>query len=149
MIEDPVNFPHYRHNKPDFCVFSLINMFPEGMPWENDNSGGKREPNGKMVFVIQLKCLDHLRMVNLLDEAKERDTWLPYWGDTAFTVLMPLQRVEKKDKWTSRELNNYTGCVQAHGSVKLSYGAATITGLFDPDKKYNLQSLPDKINSEN
>ncbi len=91
-----------------------------------------------MAFVIQTKHLDHLRMVNLLDKAKERDTWLPYCEDIAFTVLMPPQRVEEKDKWTPGELDNYIGCVQANEDVQLSYGAATIMGIFDPDKKYNL-----------
>ena len=44
-----------------------------------------------MAFVIQTKCSDHRRMVNMLDEAKERDVWMPYWEDTAFTVLIPLK----------------------------------------------------------
>lgn len=74
LIEDLVNFPYYRHNKPNFCVFSLIKMYPEGMPWEGGDAEGRRETNGCMAFVIQTKRADHIRMmVNLLDKAKERD----------------------------------------------------------------------------
>ncbi len=51
-------------------------------------------------------------MVNLLDEAKERDTWLLYWGDTSVTVSMPL-----KKEIEPGELDNYIGMVQAHGKM--------------------------------
>ena len=145
MIEDPVNFPHFRHNKPQFCVFSLIKMFPEGMPWEGGEAGGRREPNGRMAFVIQTKRDDHKRMVNLLDKAKERELWLPHWGDTAYTVSMPTNKKED-EKMGPAELENYIGMVQAHGSVQLSYGAATLTGLYDAHKKFDLRLLPGSDN---
>ncbi len=45
-----------------------------------------------------MKNMDHRRMVNLLDKANKRDIWLPYWGDTAFRVLMPSQKLEEKEK---------------------------------------------------
>ena len=58
-----------------------------------------------MAFVFQTKCLDHRQMVNLLDKAKERDIWLPHWGDIAYTVLMPSNRQEEKIE--PGELDNY------------------------------------------
>ncbi len=53
------------------------------------------------------------------------------------------QKPEEKEKWIPGELNNYIGCIQAHGSVQLSYGAVTLTGFFNPDNKYKLRRLPD------
>ena len=140
MIEDPTNFPHFRHNKPNFCVFSLIKMFPEGMPWEGGETGGRREPNGRMAFVIQTKRADHIRMVNLLDKAKEKELWLKHWGDTAYTVSMPSNKPD--EKMEPGELENYINMVQSHGSVQLSLGAATLTGLYDANKQFDLRRLP-------
>ena len=71
-------------------------------------------------------------MMNLLEEAKERDAWLLHWGNTAFTVLMPLNKEE--EKMDPGELDNYIRMVQAHGNVRLSYGAAMITGLYEAEK---------------
>ena len=73
LIEDPANFPHYCHNILNFCIFSLIKMYPEVMLWEGGDTRGRCKPNGCMAFVVQTKHADHIRMVNLLDKAKERD----------------------------------------------------------------------------
>ncbi len=55
MLEDHTNFPHFHHNKSNFCAFSLIKMFQKGIPWDTDISGGHREPNQCTAFVIQFK----------------------------------------------------------------------------------------------
>ncbi len=64
-------------------------MFPEGMPQDNDNSGGRKETNGQIALIIQVKHTDILQMMNLLDNVKAENIWYKYWGDNTFTVAMP------------------------------------------------------------
>ena len=109
--------------------------YPDGLPWDNE-PGKARVPNGRNAFIFMCKKEDFVRSKNLLIEAKEREIWKDYWGPYAFTVRMPNRDLKDDDprKFEDGEKTRYIQCNQAHGSTQLSFGNATIHGLYNAEK---------------
>ena len=72
----------------------------------------------------------------MLAYAKDKNIWHKIWGNSTFTIktLDEREPIGVKTK--------YIQMVQTHGSVQLSMGAATIEGMINVDRVFDLRLLP-------
>jgi hypothetical protein len=109
------------------------------MTWEDAEEKKKKQGNNnaRLVYVLQVYQPNHEQIRNLCQIVKQHKLWLRHWGNTAFTVEIPETDSQQEEKI------QYVQMVQTHGSVQLSLGAATISGVIDADSKFSLRLMPD------
>ncbi len=92
--------------------------------------------NARLAYIMHVHQPDYKRMRTLLAIAKEKDIWHKHWGNAAFIIKIPNKRSSQGVK------TKYLQMVQAHGSVHLSMGAASIKGVIDVDTTFDLRLQP-------
>ncbi len=80
---------------------------------------------------------DYARMKMLLAYAKEWKVWHKHWGNSAFTMEIPMEKSPQAEKTRCIQM------IQTHGSIQLSMGTALLEGLINADTTFTLRLLLD------
>ena len=120
--------------------FEISKTYAPGMPWETEEEKKKNQGTGgsKQTYLFHVSKKHANRLELLLKKAKEKKVWRKYWGNTAFTVMVPSFSASTEEK------TKYHQMVNAHGAIQLSLGHAELPGIVDLETKYSLDRLPDK-----
>jgi hypothetical protein len=109
------------------------------MPWEGAEEKKQKQGtnNAHLVYILHVHELDYARMKTLLAYTKEWKVWHKHWGNSAFSVEIPMEKSPQAEKTRCIQM------IQTHGSVQLSMGAAMLEGLIDADTTFTLCLPPD------
>ena len=104
------------------------------IPWEDAEEKKKKQGgnNAQLIYVLQVYQPNYNQISKLCHIAKQRKLWANHWGNTAFTVKIPENNSQQREKV------RYIQMVQTHGLVQLSLGAVTINGVINTDSKFTL-----------
>jgi hypothetical protein len=119
--------------------YAVLREFPAGMPWQGAEEKKQKQGtnNAHLVYILHVHKPGYARMKTLLAYAKEWKVWHKHWGNSAFTVEIPMKRSPQAEK------TRYIQMIQTHGSIQLSMGAALLEGLIDADTTFTLHLLSD------
>jgi hypothetical protein len=109
------------------------------MPWEGAEEKKQKQGtnNAHLVYLLHVHKPDCAKMKTLLAHAKEWQVWHKHWGNSAFTVEIPMEKSPQVEK------TRYIQMIQTHGSVQLSMGTALLEELIDADTTFTLCLLLD------
>jgi hypothetical protein len=127
-----------RSQSKKWISYAVVREFPAGMPWEGaeEKKQNQGTNNARRAYVLHVHQPDYKRMKTLLAHAKEMDILHKHWGNTSFTIKLPVEKSPQGVKM------KYIQMVQIHGSVQLSMGAASIEGMININTSFTLCLLP-------
>ncbi len=133
-----------KNQRSKWLNYAVMQEFPAGMPWEGAEEKKQKQGtnNACLAYVLHVHEPDYKRMKMLLTYAKNWKVWHKHWGNTAFTIEIPME------KSTQAQKTKYIQMIQTHGSVQLSMGAAMLERLIDTDTTFTLRLLPDADGNE-
>ncbi len=123
-----------KEQQKSWIKYVVVKEFPPGMPWEDAEEKKKKQGsnNAHLAYVLQVHQPDYKRIRKLCQIAKQRKLWLQHWGNTAFTVEIPENDSQQREK------TRYIQMVQTHGLVQLSLGMASINKVVNADLHFTL-----------
>ncbi len=139
LLEDNAEYKLSTQRQPKWISYAVVWKFPAGMPWEGVKEKKQKQGtnNARWVYILHVHEPDYTRMKTLLAYAKEWKVWHKHWGNSAFTVEMPMEKSPQAEKMRYIQMN------QTHGSVQLSMGATLLEGLINVSTTFTLHLLPD------
>jgi hypothetical protein len=139
LLENNSEYKPPQQCQSKWLKYAVIREFPAGMPWEGAEEKKQKQGtnNARLVYVLHVHKLDYARIKTLLAYAKEWKVWHKHWGNSAFTMEIPMEKSPQAEKTRYIQMN------KTHGSVQLSMGAALPEGLINADTTFTLCLLPD------
>ena len=139
LLANDKNYKLTRERTKNWISYVVVRDYPMGMPWEGIEEKKQKQgtSNLRLAYLFHVHRPDYERLKILLAYAKDNSVWDNIWGETIYTI----KTLEKKDPQGVK--NKYIKIVQLPGSLRLSMGAATLEGMLDVDRVFELHLLPD------
>ncbi len=126
-----------KNQRSKWLNYAVVQEFPAGMTWEGAEEKKQKQGtnNACLVYMLHVHEPDYKRMKMLLAYVKDWKVLHKHWGNTAFTIKIPMKKNSQAQK------TKYIQMIQTHGSVQLSMEAAMLEGLIDADTNFFSASL--------
>jgi hypothetical protein len=97
---DNTEYKLLKRCQPKWLSYAVVQEFPSGMPWEGAEEKEQKQGtnNTTLVYVLHVHEPDYARMKTLLAYAKDWKVWHKHWGNSAFTVEIPIEKSSQAEK---------------------------------------------------
>ena len=130
---DPDNWPRHKN----WISFDIELVNPRAMAFEESKPGERRrDTSHRRIHGFVVRTEQKERLHDLLAVAKTRKLWAEELGETANTIVMPLN--QNDEAFDPGMMERYVDIILRNGSFNLSTVAVSIPGLRNLDKEWKL-----------